>query len=83
VNQHQKRDRLPSAAALAQARERVLAWWEDAWLSDPALTQRFEREAVAALPLSGAATPDEVFTALQWRRLRLRQDTQVKEWAGA
>jgi hypothetical protein len=31
VNQHEKRDRLPSAAALARAREGVLEWWHKAW----------------------------------------------------
>jgi hypothetical protein len=28
VNQHLKKDRLPSAAALARARENIIAWWE-------------------------------------------------------
>jgi hypothetical protein len=83
VNQHLKRDRLPSAAALAAARESIIAWWEDAWLSDPALRTRFERETVAALPTSDGASVDDVFAGLEWRRLRLRQDQQVQEWAGA
>ena len=50
VNQHLKRDRLPSASALAAARESIIAWWEQAWLSDLALRTRFERETLAALP---------------------------------
>jgi len=52
VNQHLKRDRLPSASALAGARENIISWWEIAWLSDPALRARFERETVAALPVT-------------------------------
>jgi hypothetical protein len=89
VNQHLKRDRIPSAAALARARERVLNWWQDAWLEDPALRVRFMREVLAALPLTAAqgaaaqeVSPDEAFAALEWRRLRLQQDSQVEEWAG-
>ena len=31
VNQHLKRDRLPSASALAAARESMISWWEEAW----------------------------------------------------
>jgi hypothetical protein len=82
VNQHLKRDRLPSASALAGARESIIAWWENAWLSDPALRARFERETVAALPVTTGATTDDVFAGVEWRRLRLRQDQQVQEWAG-
>ena len=82
VNQHLKRDRLPSAAALAAAREAVVGWWEAAWRSDPALEGRFGREAAAALPVSAGASSEDVFAALEWRRLRLRQDQQVEEWAG-
>ena len=83
VNRRLKRDRLPSAAALASARSSVLAWWRDAWLSDPALESRFWREAAAALPVRAGASPEDVFVALEWRRLRLRQDQQVQEWQGA
>ena len=83
VNQHLKRDRLPSASALAGARESIIAWWEAAWLPDPALRTRFERETVAALPIGRGASTVDVFAALEWRRLRLRQDQQVQEWAGA
>lgn len=83
VNQHLKRDRLPSAAALADARGSVLAWWEAAWMSDPALADRFGREAAAALPVVNVASTEDVFAALEWRRLRLRQDQQVQEWPGA
>lgn len=82
VNRQQKRDRLPSAAALAGARERIVEWWEMAWRADPALAVRFERESAAALPVGPDATSEDVFSALEWRRLRLRQDQQVEEWTG-
>lgn len=82
VNQHQKRDRLPSAGLLLDARKRILNWWEKAWLSDPALRERFSRETAAALPIINSSDPEQVFAAVEWRRLRLRQDQQVPEWTG-
>ena len=51
-----------------------MGWWENAWLSDPALQTRFERETTAALPVSSNASTEDVFAGLEWRRLRLRQD---------
>ena len=80
VNRHLKRDRLPSAAALACAREGIIGWWEAAWCADPALRVRFARESAAALPVPLDAASAEIFTALEWRRLRLWQDQQVQEW---
>lgn len=80
VNQHQKRDRLPSAGTLLGARDRILDWWSEAWLADEALAGRFRREAQAALPVTDAGNHELVFAALEWRRLRLRQDQQIPEW---
>jgi hypothetical protein len=82
VNQHLKRDRLPSAAALAGVREAVIGWWAEAWQSDAALDSRFAREVEAALPVVPGSGLEDVFAGLEWRRLRLRQDQQVEEWAG-
>ena len=82
VNQHLKRDRLPSAAALAAARPGVLDWWRTAWTEDPVVGARFRREASAALPVGTATDLDDVFSGLEWRRLKLRQDQQVEEWVG-
>lgn len=80
VNQHEKRDRLPSAVAMANARERIIGWWEVAYLGDDALRPRFLREAAAALPFDGAQSTTAVYDALDWRRLRLWQDQQVPQW---
>ena len=82
VNQREKRDLLPSANALAAARTAIVAWWDDAWLSNEALAARFAREAGAALPVEITANSDAIFDGLTWRRLRLRQDQQLTEWAG-
>jgi hypothetical protein len=82
VNRNAKRDRLPSAAALAAARDGIQSWWCEAWEADPALADRFWREADAALPLQGGRDLDDVSSGLEWRRLRLRQDQQLQKWAG-
>src|SRR3954447_22714710 len=52
VNQQLKRDRLPSTAALWQARDGMLAWWQAAYLAagNAALPRRFAEEARASLP---------------------------------
>src|SRR3954452_16409490 len=49
VNQRLKRDRLPSALALAQAGERIIGWWHAAYLApgDLSLPIRFRHEAQA------------------------------------
>jgi hypothetical protein len=83
VNQYLKRDRLPSAGLLAAAREKIACWWQLAWRSDPGLAVRFEREAGATLPVAVGASLDDIFAALEWRRMRLRQDQQIQEWYGA
>ena len=45
VNQHMKRDKLPSCAALAAARDEITGWWEMGWLADAALAVREIRGA--------------------------------------
>jgi len=80
INQHQKRDRIPAALALANARKEITAWWQRAWLTDAGLEGRFRREVVAALPVSDPLNVEHVFAALEWRRLRLQQDQQLAEW---
>ena len=69
---------------MADARPRIIAWWQNARLDDPALGYRFTRQVTAALPVetddSRPPDLDDLFAALEWRRLRLRQDQQVPEW---
>ena len=82
VNQQQKRDLLPSAAALAMSRGAIVDWWEGAWCQDAALRARFGREVVATLPVRADSPSDQVFEGLSWRRLRLQQDQRLVEWGG-
>jgi len=65
---------------MAGARGDILAWWQTAWLDDASLGPRFLREAAAALTVESDPSLDDIYTALEWRRLRLRQDQQVPEW---
>jgi hypothetical protein len=82
VNQNLKRDRLPSAAVLAAAREPILQWWDVAWRSNPALAARFAAEARATLPIEGDVTPEAAFAGMEWRRRRVEHDQQAPIWAG-
>ena len=80
VNQHEKREKLPSAAIFTESRERIIDWWERGYLSDEALAARFMREVTASLPVVGGGGAAEIFAALDWRRFRLLQDQRVPEW---
>ena len=87
VNQHQKRDLLPSEVVLRRARDGILRWWDAAYLKrQDTVAIRFSEEARASLPgLRGPgqdASPEEVFMAMGLQRLRLRLDQGVPEWAG-
>ena len=75
-----------AAGALEAAKPRIVAWWEEAYLgATPALRRRFAEEARSTLPLphDRDPAPEDLFAALDFRRLRLRQETQLPEWRGA
>lgn len=78
---NQKREKLPSAALMHDARERILLWWEYAYFEEKLLAQ-FKLEAESALPLigEGNASFDSVFDAMLHQRSRLRSDQQLVEW---
>jgi SAM-dependent methyltransferase len=85
VNRNNKREKLISAQALSAAKPLIMNWWQTAYVdSVDSLRERFAEEARASLPIlkPGAFDLDEMFLALDFRRLRLRQDTQVAEWFG-
>jgi SAM-dependent methyltransferase len=79
-----KGDRIVAPGALEAARPRILAWWEEAYAATPALRRRFAEEARTTLPVAPdrEVAADDLFAALDFRRLRLRQETQLPEWRG-
>jgi hypothetical protein len=77
---------LVAATALAEAKPRILDWWQHGYLdADEATRARFAEEARSTLPVTQDRAPDldELFSALDFRRLRLRQETGLPEWKGA
>jgi len=86
VNQHAKRERIVTAGALAEARPRIIAWWQDTYVAAaPPVQRRFAEEArtTLPLPLDRHADLEDLFSALDFRRLRLLQETQLPQWPGA
>jgi hypothetical protein len=87
LNRHGKRERIIGAQVLEASRPRIMAWWTDAYLAGTDSTRsRFAEEARTSLPLvttTGELDLQDVFAALDFRRLRLRQETSLPEWAGA
>jgi len=90
VNQHQKRQRLPSAGALVSARDRIMAWWDAGYVAEHGkdyaggLGGRFFTEAAASLPIQSANLDlDAVFDGAATRRVILRATQQVEEWTPA
>ncbi|MBF0326654.1 MAG: hypothetical protein HQL42_16495 [Alphaproteobacteria bacterium] len=83
VNQRLKRDRLPSAGALAAARDGIVAWWEAAYVRrNAAVSSRFFAEACSSLPIPPTdAELDGVFDGVAARRMSLHADQQIAEWA--
>jgi SAM-dependent methyltransferase len=83
VNQR-KGDKLPSAQSLIGARDRILEWWETAYVGQDAMRERFVDEAVAALPgtVAPSASPlaEDIFDGLMLQRATLKRDQQLAEW---
>lgn len=86
VNQHQKRNRLPSETILQNASERIINWWSQAYVCEGALilTQRFMNEATATLPGLNAIVNkvelEDIYEAVHIQRTRLQQTQQIPEW---
>lgn len=81
VNRNAKRQRLSSAAALDQARERILGWWEDAYVAGGGgpITERFFAEAASSLPaLVAGSSLVGVFEGAAIRHLALSAAQQVE-----
>jgi hypothetical protein len=85
INRYGKRERIVAGPALARATPLIIDWWRTAYLEDaPSVRARFAEETQTSLPILKDRDPDlgDLFLALDFRRLRLRQDTQVAEWSG-
>lgn len=83
LNRHHKRERIVSAQTLESARPAITAWWRDAYLDNgDAIRLRFNEEAATSLPVLQGAVPgfDELFLALDFKRLQIWQETQAAEW---
>ena len=81
---HKKSDRLPSADSLVDARERILEWWQTAYVDQCVIGERFVNEAIAALPgtlaSSASPSPEDIFDGLMMQRATLKRDQQLAEW---
>lgn len=77
----QKRDRLPSQLRLKSSSWFIIEWWQQAWQSESE-QRRFFTEASLSLPnLSEECQDfDEVFDALQYQVLGVKQRLQMGEW---
>ena len=88
VNQTLKRDQLVDAATLAGAHDRIIDWWQRGYrtASPPRIAERFAREATATLFVSqadeGNGLLDDVFSGVEYQRMRLRHDQKLEEWSG-
>lgn len=82
VNQHQKGDKLITSSTLYQAKQRLLEWWEQAYLSSgpQQLAERFRTEVSVSLPVVGDLSGDSTFEALMFKRAALKQDLQLQDW---
>jgi len=86
INRNSKRELIVGAAKLTEAKPRIMHWWQEAYLEGAhPLRLRFLEEARGTLPVAGEAgglNLEDLFAALDFRRLRLRQETQIAEWHG-
>ena len=76
-----KRAKLPAAETLAEAQQRMVQWWDSAWVDTPH-DEQFFMEASYALPGLSNENPslEEIHEATQHQRVRLKQDQQIPEW---
>ena len=77
----QKSDRLPAADTLSDAQNRMVDWWNSAWIGTPN-EEQFFMEASYSLPglSSEMKSLDGIFQAIRHQRVRLKQDQQIPEW---
>lgn len=76
-----KSDKLPSAALIQDSRQRIIDWWECAYL-DSTLKDEFLISASSALPGIHSESIDSqgVYQALLFQRDRMQRNQQLQEW---
>lgn len=76
-----KSARLPSAELANRATDRILSWWQAAYLH-PSRKSRFFEEANTSLPVhrNEMQSIDDVYAGLMRQRIRLKTDQQIEEW---
>ena len=71
-------------SSLVGARERILEWWQIAYVEQKTLEERFVDEAIATLPgtlaAAGPPSPEDVFDGLMLQLATLKRDQQLAEW---
>ena len=77
-----KSDRLPSTQKLAQAKQRILNWWQFAWTDSSEYRDRFFVEATLSLPNLPPKCNDleEVFEAMGLQIRGVKNRLLVSEW---
>ena len=77
-----KSEKLPAAPLMQRSRQRILHWWQEAYLVE-GRSQVFYTEAEAALPLvKDSHSVSAVFEGMLQQRLRLKMNQQLVEWLG-
>jgi hypothetical protein len=76
-----KGDKLPSAMAMSDAKNRITDWWQRAYFDSP-LRDRFIMEAGSSLPrlMEGEPGLGDLYQAMLHQRARLKADQQLVEW---
>ncbi len=82
VNQNKKRDKLPGLLTLNQSRERIMEWWNRAYVEETGTRQQFFNEAQASLRLDFGLTQhlDEIFDSVTLQQTQLKFNQQIPEW---
>ncbi len=77
-----KGDKLPSASTMLDAQNRIIDWWQHAYVDSP-LKEKFLLEAGSSLPklVEGEPGLEDIYTAMLHQRARLKADQQLVEWS--
>lgn len=75
-----KGEKIPAASLLQDSRDRMLQWWDEAFVGTDG-EQQFFTEAEAALPmLTQRHNIESLFEGVAHQRMRLKMNQQLAEW---